>query len=615
MRAPSLLTTRRFAPLFFTQLLGALGDHLLRNAMIVMVSFGLVDLGRLDASTMINLSAGLFILPFFALSATAGQLADKLDKARLIRVLKLVEIGLMALATVGLWTQSLPLLLLTLLLAGAQSAFFGPVKYAILPQHLRPSELVGGNGWVEVGTFLAIMLGTILGGALMVRGPALVSSALLLIAVLGWVSSRAIPAAPAVDPTLVVRLNPWRQTLRVLSLARRDRAGWHAILGNSWFWLYGAALLALLPSVGIDVLGGSPAVVTALLVCFSLGVAAGSLLCERLCRGGIELGLVAVGAAVGSAFGLHLAWSLAGHVTPATVVGIGEIPLAVWIDLLGLGLGGGLFIVPLAAVIQRRAEPRLRSRIIAANNVVNALFVVLASVGSIGLGAMGLSAVGILAVVVIANAGVAAVAYARLPDRTLRLVISGLVRLMYRFGTRGLDRLPEHGGAVLVCNHISFVDALLIGAASRRPVRFLMDHRIYRTPGLHWLFRTVGAIPIAARHADPDLFDRAFERAAATLAAGELLCIFPEGKITHTGQMNEFRRGVEHIVAKTPVPVVPMALRGLWGSIFSRKDGPAMRKLPRRFRARVQLHCGQAIAPDRVSAAQLQRQVGALLAA
>ncbi|MCH9682396.1 MAG: MFS transporter, partial [Deltaproteobacteria bacterium] len=512
-----------------------------------------------------------------------------------------------------LWTRSLPLLLLTLTLAGAQSAFFGPVKYAILPQHLRPNELVSGNGWVQLGTFVAIMVGTVLGGLTMSHGPASIATVLLAIAVAGWACARAIPPAPSADRATVVRLSVWRPTLDVLRLARRDRHGFDAILGNSWFWLYGAMLLALLPAVGAEVLGGTPTVVTALLVCFSIGIAAGSVVCERVCRGGIELGLVAVGALLSSGFGLHLAWTLAGLPTPENTVGPAAVDVTVWIDLMGLGLGSGLFIVPLNAIIQQRAEPRLRSRIIAANNVVNALFVVVSSVVAIGLTALGLSAVGILAVLMIANAIVAVVAYTKLPDRTVRLVISGIVRVMYRFRAPGIERLPQHGGAVLVCNHISFVDALLIGAASRRPVRFVMDHRIFRTPGLHWLFRTVGAIPIAPRHVDAEIYDRAFERVAETLAAGELLCIFPEGKITHTGQMNEFRRGVERIVATTPVPVIPMALHGLWGSMFSRRYGPAMKTLPRRFRARVQLRCGTPVPPESVCASDLHQRVTELL--
>ncbi|MEM9454869.1 MAG: MFS transporter [Myxococcota bacterium] len=625
MRIPELLTTRRFVPFFFTQLLGALNDNLLRNAMIVMVSFGLADLGGLDPQTVVNLSAGLFILPFFLLSATAGQLADKLDKARLIRDLKLAELGLMVVAAVGLWTGSVPLLLVTLLLMGTQSAFFGPVKYAILPQHLRPAELVAGNAWVELGTFVAIMAGTVLGGLLMAEGPARVALALLVFAALGWWTSRHVPAAPSTARQLQIRYSPWSQTRAVLALARRDRPIFYAILGNSWFWLYGAMLMALLPAVGAELLGGDPGVVTALVVVFSVGVALGSLACQRLSGGAIELGLIPLGALLGGGFGLHL-WAVladlgsaaaSAHAVIHTAAGSSflHVDPSIYIDLLGLGLGGGLFIVPLYALMQHRAAPAERSRIIAANNIVNALFVVAASVGAIALRAAGLGTLDLLLLTVLGNLMVAVIAYTKLADRTLRLCVSALVRVMYRFRAPGIEHIPTEGAALLVCNHISFVDALLIGAASRRPVRFVMDHRIFHSPVLHRLFRTVGTIPIAPRHEDERIFDEAFVRIAQTLERGELVCIFPEGKITHTGELNEFRRGVERILADNPVPVIPMALHGLWGSFFSRKDGPAMRKRPRRFRARVELRCGEAIEPARACAPHLQRRVQQMLTA
>lgn len=615
MNRPSLLRTRRFAPLFITQFLGALNDNLLRNALIVLVTFGLVDLSGLDAPTAVNLSAAVFILPFFVLSATAGQLADKYDKATLIRVLKLAEVGVALFAAVALATGNVVLLTLTLLLMGTQSAFFGPVKHAILPQHLDAHELTAGNAWVELGTFMAIIGGTVLGGVLMVRGVVAVTAALVIVAALGAWASHQIPAAPSSAPTLTIRWNPWTQSRAVVRRARRDRAVFDSILGSSWFWLSGAMLLALLPAVGTEVLGGNPGVVTALLVAFSVGIGVGSMLCERLSGDGIELGLVPLGALLTGGFGLHLYFVLAGLPAPTATITAAAIPLRVYIDLVGLGLGSGLFIVPLYALMQHRAAPAERSRIIAANNVVNAIFVVAASLLGIALGSAGVSTAGIVLVLALANVAVAAIAFRKVPDLTLRLVISGIIRVMYRFRTPQLDRLPKEGAALLVCNHISFVDALLIGGASQRPVRFVMDHRIFRNPVLNWLFRTVGAIPIAPRHEAPEIFEAAFDRVAELLAQGELVCIFPEGKISHTGQLNEFRKGVELIVQRTPVPVIPMALRGLWGSFFSRKHGPAMRRLPRRFRARVELRCGDAIAPQDTSASDLHTKVQRMLAA
>lgn len=199
-------------------------------------------------------------------------------------------------------------------------------------------------------------------------------------------------------------------------------------------------------------------------------------------------------------------------------------------------------------------------------------------------------------------------------ERVLRLLITLWVRLSYRFHSRGLEHLPSHGAAVLVCNHVSFIDPLLLGVATHRKVRFVMDHRIFRNRVLHWFFRTVGAIPIAPRSEDHSIREQAFDRIAASLRAGELLCIFPEGMITHTGAMNPFRPGIERILAATPVPVIPMALRGLWGSFFSRKGGPAMRKAPRRFRARIELRCAAPVPPQSATAEHLQHVVTELLA-
>jgi 1-acyl-sn-glycerol-3-phosphate acyltransferase len=429
MAIARLLRRRRFAPLFVTQFLGALNDNLFKNALLVLATFHTATSAQ-HSAVLVNLAAGIFIAPFLLLSPLAGQLADKLERARLIRAVKLAEIGVMLLGAAALLLASVPLLLLALAAMGAQSAFFGPVKYAILPQHLHRDELVAGNALVELGTFLAILLGTTLGGLAMseaATGPAIVALAVLAVAVAGWYASRAIPPAPAPSPELVLNHEPFGAATDTFRHARQSTPVWLSVMGISWFWFFGALILAQVPGYTRGVLHAGPQVAT-----------------------------------------------------------------------------------------------------------------------------------------------------------------------------------------LLVCNHVSFVDALLIAAVSPRPVRFVMDHRIFALPVLRAVFRAGGAIPIAPAHEDPRMLERAYDAIAAALERGELVCIFPEGKITSDGELNPFKRGVERIVQRTPVSVVPLALRGLWGSFFSRHAGRAMHGLPRRLWSRLAVVSGAPVPAAQVSAECLQRAVAAL---
>ncbi|MCA9708900.1 MAG: 1-acyl-sn-glycerol-3-phosphate acyltransferase [Myxococcales bacterium] len=455
------------------------------------------------------------------------------------------------------------------------------------PRHLAPAA--------------ALAVGTVLGGVLTTVIPPALGLALLVVLALGAWCGR-----------------PWAAHLAALHRDRHDRSTFDAIRGTAWSWIRGPMLLAVGLTVSAEAWGAapwsSPWVAPTLLLAVSIGLAAGAWLGRPRRTGPLELGPVALGALLGGGAGLHLAWMLTA-LPPGPAAVTPPVPTALYVDLLGLGLVGGLMGAPLHALALHRTTPHDHARITTTRDVVHGLAMVVAAGIAIALHAAGLGVVGLLVLVAAGDLIAAAIAYRRLADRTLRLVISGIVRMMYRFRAPGIEHLPAEGPAVLVCNHISFVDPLLIGAASRRPVRFVMDHRIHRTPLLHRFFRTVGTIPIAPRHEDPEAFERAFERITKALREGELLCIFPEGKITHTGELNPFRKGIERILATDPVPVIPMALRGLWGSFFSRKDGPAMRKLPRRFRAQVELRCGEAIDPRHVSASGLQRRVARMLTA
>ena len=618
----ALLRTRRFLPFFLTQLAGAFNDNLFRNALIIMATFGVTAGANAkgDDGLIANIAAALFILPFFLFSALAGQLADKYEKSLLIRRIKLVEIGIMAVAALGFWSGNMTLLLAVICVLGLQATLFGPVKYALLPQHLRPEELVGGNAWIDAGTFVAILLGTLAGGALAAAGEAahrMVGAALLVFAVLGWLAARAVPRAPASDPALPLRFNPVTETCKLLTAASSNRTIFLSILGISWFWFMGSLLLAQLPAWTRLVLGGDASVVTLLLACFSLGIGVGSLLCERLSGHKVEIGLVPLGSIGLSVFAMDLYFArpqaLGGPTLhwQAFLATSGGWRLA--IDCALTGISGGLFIVPLYSLILQRSAASHRARIIACNNVMNAAFMVAAAVLAVACLKLGLSIPQLIFAAAILNACVAAYIYTLVPEFLMRFLSWILVNTLYRIRERGLAQIPETGPALIVCNHVSFMDALILGGCVRRPVRFVMDYHIFKVPVLSFIFRTARAIPIASAHENAALLEAAYERIDAELAEGEIVGIFPEGKLTANGELNEFRKGVEKILARRPVPVVPMALRGLWGSFFSRQGGKAMQRLPRRFWSRIEVVAAAPVAAAEVTAASLQQRVAELL--
>ncbi len=617
----SLLRQQRFAPFFATQFLGAFNDNIFRNGLIILITFQGVRIAGLDASMLANAAGALFILPFFLFSATAGQLADKYEKSLLIRRIKLLEIVLMLLAASAFIAESYPALLFVLFLMGAQSALFGPVKYAYLPQQLATAELVGGNAMVEAGTYLAIILGLIAGGLAAAAGNGnhvLLAGSLVTIAALGYAASRGIPITPAVDPGLRMRWNPWRETWRIVGFARRERSVFLSILGISWFWFFGSVITLQVPAYTAGILNGTEVVTTVLLVAFAVGVGAGSLLCERMSAQRVELGLVPFGSLGLSLFAVDLYFAQpSAHLVAVDTVGafLGRPgSLRILADLALLGAFGGFYSVPLYALVQERAERSQLSRVIAANNILNALFMVAAAVMAIGLLQAGLSIPGLFLVLALLNALVAAYIFTLLPEFLIRFLAWILINTLYRIRATGLEHIPREGPAVLVCNHVSYMDALIVGGCVRRPVRFVMYYRIFEIPLVKLLFSTAKAIPIAPARENQALLDEAFDRIDAELAAGNLVCIFPEGAITRDGNIHEFRPGVEAILARRQVPVVPMALGGLWGSLFSRSKAKpeTVRRLPGRLLARVKLRVGEPVPAKEASAANLELLVRTL---
>ena len=613
-----LLKERRFAPFFWTQFLGALNDNVFKVGFTSLVTYETARFSGVDAKTAAFLISAIFILPFVLFSATSGQIADKYDKATLTRFVKTFEIAVMLVGAAGFAFHHAVLLYLCTFLMGVHSTLFGPVKYAYLPQHLDERELVGGNGLVEMGTFVAILIGTIIGGvaaAFEAHGAMTLAVVCVAVAFAGRAVSSAVPATPAPQPDLRINWNPLTETLRNLSLARENRTVFLSLLGISWLWFVGATFLTSFFSFAKDVLSANPDVVTVLLATFSLGIGGGSLLCERLSNRRVEIGLVPLGSIGMSVFAIDLYF--ASHALPSAghLLDVGEFlgQPAHWRilgDLFALAMFGGFYSVPLYALIQSRSQPTHRARIIAANNILNALFMVVSALMAIALTSAGVRIPGIFLTTALLNAVVAVYIYSLVPEFLLRFVAWVLVHSFYRIRLVHAERIPETGPAVLVCNHVSYVDALVIMAESPRPIRFVMDHRIFRTPFAGWIFRHAKAIPIAPAHEDPALLERALDACAEALGEGDLVCIFPEGKLTATGEINAFRHGVTRIVERTPVPVIPMALRGLWGSVFSRHtDARWPRPLRKGVTSRLSLAVGEPMDPSAATPEVLQTLV------
>jgi len=501
------------------------------------------------------------------------------------------------------------------------STVFGPVKYAYLPQHLSRAELVGGNGMVEMGTFVAILIGTIVGGAAAAlggHGAALLGGSCIALALLGRLVSAKVPVSPAAQADLVINWNPFSETWRNLKLAHADRTVFLALMGISWLWFVGATYLTSFFNFAKFVLSGNADVVTVLLATFSLGIGLGSLMCERMSGRGIEIGLVPFGSIGMSVFGIDLYFASRGAPLLSHLSGVSEFLLQpshwrVLADLFLLAMFGGFYSVPLYALIQTRSQPSHRARIIAANNILNALLMILSALMALALTAIGFTIPQLFLTTALLNVLVAIFIYAQVPEFLLRFVMWLLLHTVYRMTTRDLEYIPEQGPCVLVCNHVSFVDAVVIGALVPRPVRFVMDHRIYNVPVLSWFFRTVKAIPIASEHENPAVLERAFQLIAAALEQGDVICLFPEGRLTADGEIGQFKSGVQRIIRQTPAPVVPMALRGLWGSFFSRRGGAAMsRPFRRGMLNRLELVASAPHDPVTLSAEQLQRAVAEL---
>lgn len=528
----------------------------------------------------------------------------------------------MLLAAVGFLYQQIELLLFVLFLMGAQSAFFGPIKYSYLPQVMNEAELVRANALFQLGTFLAILVGTITGGVLIAsseNGAIITSAAVVSLALLGAFTAIAIPPVRNY-PEVRIDRNPFGPTIETIKIVRKNRTIFLSILGMTWFWFFGAALLALFPAYGKDYLYSNEHVVTFFLSLFSIGIGVGSVLCNKLSGKKLELGLVPIGC-----FGMTVAAVDLYFATPNSLVAPDalhdlssflQLPGSwrIAFDLFFISASGGLFIIPLLTLIQERSPKESLSRVIAGLNILNALGMVLSSMFLLFLHSLELAIPTIFLCYGVINLLVGIYIFLLIPEFTLRFCVWVLSKIIYKVTYKKKNRLPETGAAVLVCNHISYVDWLIIQSASRRPIRFVMHYRFLQIPMTGWLFSIAGVIPIASQKDNPEVLQAAMDEIEQVLARGELLCIFPEGTLTKDGEIGEFRRGIERIVEKSPAPVVPMALSGMWESLFARNPQSKRRRIRRRLRAAVELAFGSALEPGRelISAEDLRIKVSQL---
>jgi 1-acyl-sn-glycerol-3-phosphate acyltransferase len=600
-----LLVQRRFGAFFTVQALGALNDNVFRNALATLLVFGIGVEAGWDAAGLVNLAALLFILPYFLFSAIFGQLADRFEKSGMIRWIKLFELAICCFAGVALYLGNVVLLMSVVFLLGFQSTLFGPIKYAILPQlldrerpdrrqragrsrhlhrhpgrhHPRPDPRRHGPGLAlgRAGRHAGHRADRLAGGPGRSDG-----------------ARRRCLAGPQPesDHRLVDHGPPARQQPQSHSYGPRR-------------------VVVLVLRHGLP--GADPGLDpgrarrrrtrpgrTARL--FIIGISTGALLCDKLSRGGIEIGLVPIGALGMTIFGLDLMF--ASPATPLVDATVADLlardgSLRIIADLILIGISGGLFIVPLYALVQSQSGDDERARVIAGMNILNALFMVMASALAIVLlSVVGLSIPQLFGIVAVLNLAVGVYIVLLVPEFALRFLMWVISRLIYRVrivGT-GAQNIPAEGPALITSNHLSYMDPLIIGGTIQRPIRFVMTHRIYGIRGLTWLFKLAGAIPVAPAREDPELLKRAFDAVDEALARGELVGIFPEGGLSPDGEVRDFRSGITEILTRRPVPVIPMALEGLWGGVFSRAPG-RWRRRDRGFFSRVQLKILDRVAP------------------
>jgi len=590
MRSPlvQLLTARRFAPLFVTQFLGALNDNLLKSALGILVTFRLAEQSGMNAASLAMIASALFISPFFLFSGASGTLSDRFDKAVIARYVKLAEIGIMAMGAWGLWQGSVPVLLATLFCLGTHSTVFGPIKYALLPQHLQENELVAGNALIEAGTFLAILAGTIVGGsiALLGNGPLIVGVIGVAAAFIGWIASLQIPAAPSSLSGEAPRVRLFHDTIEVVTHVTNRPQLLLPILATSWFWLFAFIVVSGLPVFAKDVLFANEQVVTMMLALFAVGVGAGSILAEKLLHGEVSGRFVPWSAAAMAVFAIDLHWASASVLETTNLANAAAFlsrpgTWRIMFDLVGVAMAGGLFTVPLYAILQHESEPSHRSRVIAANNIINALFMT-AATGAAALVSQRLTMGELFALVGFTTFPVAVYSAWVVRRSLFKGVMRVILKLLYRVEVEGLEHakaaMPH---AVIAANHASFLDGLLLGAFLPGDPIFAVDTFIAKKWYAKPFLAVVNAFPV-----DPTnpLSIRSMIRA---VEAGSACIIFPEGRITTTGALMKVYEGPAVIAERTKAALVMVRIEGAEFTPFSRLEGIVRQRWFPRLRIRI----------------------------
>jgi acyl-[acyl-carrier-protein]-phospholipid O-acyltransferase / long-chain-fatty-acid--[acyl-carrier-protein] ligase len=606
----ALLKTERFLPLFVTQALSAFNDNAFRFAV---ASIMLTSLGSETGGLRNTISAALFVLPYVIFSATAGQIADKVDKAAMARWIRLAEIGIVALSVYALNWGGPDLMQVCIFLAGTQAAIFGPIKYSILPQHLTKEELLGGNGMVEMATFLAVLLGTILGNYIVTTegGKTIISAAMVTIAVFSYWTATRIPAAPSAEPDMKINWNIFSETWNNMKLARAKNEVFQAILGISWFWTIGIVLVTQMQKFTTDSLYGTTAVSTIIFALFSVGISIGSIYCNKLLNGVISAKYVPIAALLVSVFLIDLYFAAGSAQTALKgVLDSGAVKLeqegelqlmpfgaviSAWqtwrvlFDMLAVSFCCGLFVVPLYAIMQARTPYYLRARIVGSNNIINAVFMVATTIATIPLLAIGVSASGLFLILGLANLIAAIYIIRLLPHETLAAAARALFRFFYKVEVKGIENYHKAGRKTLiVANHTSLLDGPLISAFLPERAAFAIDTQMAKKAWVKPAFALTDLCPI-----DPGN-PLALRSLVNELKKGKRVVIFPEGRLTTTGGLMKVYEGPGAISEMAGGRILPMRISGAQYSPFSRLKG----NLPLRWFPKVTLTFLPAIEMD-----------------
>jgi len=572
-RQSKLLQSQRFLPLFITQSLGAFNDNLYKNAIVFLVTFGIAIDQSIDSKILIPMAGGIFILPFFLFSATAGQIADKYDKAFLIRIIKFVEIILMVLASAALILQNIPLLKLLLFMMGLQSTFFGPVKFSILPDHLDSNELIQGNAWVEAGTFIAILLGTLVSKFVLDdNGVFIISSLMILVALIGYFSSRQIPSTKPLLPNLKLTLNPFSEAWTILSYCYSKRDVFWVALAISWFWLVGSIFLITIPTLTKGVIGGNENLVAFFMIIFSMGIGIGSLLCNRMLKGLVHAAYVPLAGLGISLFSIDLYFATYNISPTPETLGVASFlengGLRTSIDILLISISGGIFIVPLQALMQLRSESTHRSRNIAANNIINSLFMVVAAIAVVVAYEFNVTVPEIILTLASLNAMVAIYITRFISGSIAKALLAWILDLFYRVEIKGIENFYAAGDKVLiVANHQSFLDPALIGSYIPETLTFAINTEVSKNKVVQYFMSLARTIAV-----DPSN-SLSLRSLIDAINNNEKVVIFPEGRITVTGSLMKIYEGPGIIADKANAVILPVRIEGAQYSPFSYLKG------------------------------------------